>query len=277
MKISFALSGLVAANPATYNNNGMNNNYNQASTATTANNYNQANNNMQANNYNQANNNMQSNNYNQANNNMQANNAYPSQPGTYGATSYGSTGYGKGLSCWTCDAYSFDDCHKKGKLRKCNANEGSCFLEIRERRNNGYNGNFKYVCMGCKATDACQNLKAQNFQSSDPSKTQCRPESNFTSSVCRQCCTTNNCTKAPVWWHPKNRTEWGLKTGGSYGSSSNYGSQTSGNQYNAGMQTTGNQYNAGSQNSGNQYNAGMQNTGNQYNAGSNNNNNKNKY
>ena len=42
MKISFALSGLVAANPATYNNNGMNNNYNQASTATTANNYNQA-------------------------------------------------------------------------------------------------------------------------------------------------------------------------------------------------------------------------------------------
>ena len=88
MKISFAITGLVAANPATYNNNGMNNNYNQATA-----------------------------NYNQANN------AYPSQPGTYGATSYGSTGYGKGLSCWTCDAYSFDDCHKKGKLRKCNANE----------------------------------------------------------------------------------------------------------------------------------------------------------
>ena len=26
--------------------------------------------------------------------------------------------------------------------------------------------------MGCKATDACQNLKAQNFQSTDPSRTQ---------------------------------------------------------------------------------------------------------
>ena len=26
--------------------------------------------------------------------------------------------------------------------------------------------------MGCKATDACQNLKAQNFQGSDPSRTQ---------------------------------------------------------------------------------------------------------
>ena len=110
MKISFAFTGLVAANPATYNNNGMNNNYNQATT-----NYNQANNMNQAKNYNQA------------------NNAYPSQPGTYGATSYGSTGYGKGLSCWTCDAYSFDDCHKKGKLRQCNANEVCNTFEDKKR------------------------------------------------------------------------------------------------------------------------------------------------
>ena len=111
MKISFALIGLVAAN----------NNYNQAH------NYNNAN---QGANYNQGH---QANNNNQANNYNQANNAYPSQPGTYGATSYGSTGYGKGLSCWTCDAYSFDDCHKKGKLRQCNANEVCNTFEDKKR------------------------------------------------------------------------------------------------------------------------------------------------
>ena len=37
---------------------------------------------------------------------------------------------------------------------------------------------------------------------------QCRPENNYSDSVCRQCCDTDNCTKAPTWWYPQSRAEW---------------------------------------------------------------------
>ena len=55
------------------------------------------------------------------------------------------------------------------------------------------------ICMGCKQDDACANMQAQNFQNSNPAYTQCRPEPEYTDSVCRQCCKDNNCTKDPTW------------------------------------------------------------------------------
>ena len=45
-------------------------------------------------------------------------------------------------------------------------------MEIRERRNNGDAGDFMQICMGCKSTDACENMKAQNFQNENPDYTQ---------------------------------------------------------------------------------------------------------
>merc|ERR1712050_124056 len=129
--------------------------------------------------------------------------------GSYGGTTdpaYPSTG----LKCWHCDAMSFEECEKVGMEKTCHGNQGSCFLEIRERRNNGQNGvdNFMQICMGCKSDDACQNMKAQNFQNPNPDYTQCRPETAYSDSVCRQCCDTDNCTRDPSWWYPQSREEW---------------------------------------------------------------------
>merc|ERR1712080_341880 len=58
--------------------------------------------------------------------------------GAASSGSYGSTGYeATGLKCWHCDAMSFEECESKGQERTCHGNQGSCFLEIRERRMNG--------------------------------------------------------------------------------------------------------------------------------------------
>ena len=43
---------------------------------------------------------------------------------TYSATST-SYGYGKGISCWHCHSYSFEECQRKGHQRKCHASEVS--------------------------------------------------------------------------------------------------------------------------------------------------------
>jgi len=132
--------------------------------------------------------------------------------GSTGGSYGGTTGYpaATGLKCWHCDAMSFEECQEKGMEKTCHGNEGSCFLEIRERRNNGRNGvdNFMQICMGCKSNDACENMKAQNFQNANPDYTQCRPENAYSDSVCRQCCATDNCTKDPSWWYPQSREEW---------------------------------------------------------------------
>ena len=47
------------------------------------------------------------------------------------------------------------------------------------------------------------NLFVSNFE-----LFKCRPENNYSDSVCRQCCDTDNCTKAPTWWYPQSRAEW---------------------------------------------------------------------
>ena len=66
--------------------------------------------------------------------------------------------------------------------------------------------------MGCKQEGACKNMQIQNFQNANPDYTQCRPEAKYNESVCRQCCTDDNCTGhpsgAPSWWNPTTREEW---------------------------------------------------------------------
>ena len=68
------------------------------------------------------------------------------------------------------------------------------------------------ICMGCKQEEACNQMQAQNFQNDNPDYTQCRPETTYTDSVCRQCCKDNNCTKDPSWWVSLLRVppNWGL-------------------------------------------------------------------
>merc|ERR1712210_330267 len=117
---------------------------------------------------------------------------YPTQTG-YSAPAYPTSP----LKCWHCDAMSFEECEAKGMEKTCHPNEGSCFLEIRERRQNGHAGPFMQICMGCKSKDACDNMQNQNFQNRNPAYTQCRPENYYGESVCRQCCATDNCTKEP--------------------------------------------------------------------------------
>lgn len=123
------------------------------------------------------------------------------------ANAYGA-GYddGTGLHCWTCHADSFDLCGSSGHLQKCQHNEESCELEIRERK-----GFILQVMTGCKAADACKNNMANNFSHKDPALTQCRPEGpsmGYNHSVCRQCCSESNCVKSPDWWYPTSRAEW---------------------------------------------------------------------
>lgn len=137
--------------------------------------------------------------------------AYTGNAGNTGsAVAYntGNTGYNAaGLKCWHCDAMSFEECEYKGEERQCLGHAETCFLEIRERRNNAGN-DFMQICMGCKQKEACNNMQAQNFQNQNPDYTQCRPESNYSDSVCRQCCAEDNCTKEPSWWYPQSREEW---------------------------------------------------------------------
>merc|ERR1712037_732071 len=122
------------------------------------------------------------------------NNNYPSYPAP------------TGLTCWRCDADSFELCESSGSVQTCQPNEGSCELEIRER-----NGYIMQIRTGCKAKDACEMNMAQNFKQQNPHYTECRPEPGYTHSVCRQCCSENNCVKEPNWWYPTTRTEWAYK------------------------------------------------------------------
>ncbi|CAG5077589.1 Oidioi.mRNA.OKI2018_I69.PAR.g8763.t1.cds [Oikopleura dioica] len=133
-------------------------------------------------------------NYGNNNNAYPANNNYPSYPAA------------TGLQCWRCDADSFELCESTGSVQTCQANEGSCELEIRER-----NGYIMQIRTGCKAKDACEMNMAQNFKQQNPHYTECRPEPGYTHSVCRQCCSENLCVKEPSWWYPTTRTEWAYK------------------------------------------------------------------
>jgi len=112
----------------------------------------------------------------------------------------------KALKCWKCHADSFDLCEQTGYLQTCQDNEESCELEIRERK-----GYVLQILTGCKSKNACLNNMAQNFQGDNDAYTQCRPEGptvGYMHSVCRQCCSEENCIKDPDWWFPQTRDEW---------------------------------------------------------------------
>jgi len=137
--------------------------------------------------------------------------AYPAQSGAGDAgAAYGDVGYPVGgLTCWTCHANSFEECERFGREQKCMDNEESCELEIRERSHvRGQPRQILQIHMGCKQKMACSNNHSQNFQNENPDYTQCRPESQYLSSVCRQCCSEDLCTKSPDWWYPLTREEW---------------------------------------------------------------------
>jgi len=129
---------------------------------------------------------------------------YSGQASQQQNANYQSSGGAKTMSCWSCkNAYSIEECMSAGYLETCQSNQESCELEIRER-----NGYIIQVHTGCKQKLACENNKAQNFQTSNPAYTQCRPEPGYTHSVCRQCCYDSSCVTDPDFWYPASREEW---------------------------------------------------------------------
>merc|ERR1739838_137303 len=94
------------------------------------------------------------------------------------------------ISCWTCqNAQNWAECAQHGTLVQCEASATSCELEIRRR-----DGSIEQINTGCKQAAACENNKAQNYDSLDyTDNNQCRPDEDEGPSVCRQCCHSNNC------------------------------------------------------------------------------------
>ena len=134
------------------------------------------------------------------------------------ADSYQAPAY-QGMTCWSCHAGSYEECGKNGYEQRCNpgvshqttvvsqwaicflpikyhAVKDVCFLEVRERRDGRY---FSQIAMGCLQDMACENNKMQNFNQPNVDYTQCKPETKYRESVCRQCCAEPNCTKDPTW------------------------------------------------------------------------------
>ena len=89
--------------------------------------------------------------------------------------------------------------HKPKKNRKfftaslyMNFQITACSITTRMR-----NGETRSISAGCKAKDACESDKLNNFaifeEQSATSGHQCRPDAQTGPSVCRQCCYSNNC------------------------------------------------------------------------------------
>jgi hypothetical protein len=94
-----------------------------------------------------------------------------------------------GYVCWHCDADSFANCALHGEYRTCSLGEKDCcFVELRETKDK-----LQQICTGCKAYQACHDLKRQNFVWSDSKgitthempHDQCRPVHNRLQSVGR--------------------------------------------------------------------------------------------
>lgn len=99
------------------------------------------------------------------------------------------------ISCWTCDASNWNECAQVGFLQACDAQVTACSITTRMR-----NGEARSISAGCKAKDACESDKLNNFAifgDETPqvvtSGHQCRPDAQTGPSVCRQCCYSNNC------------------------------------------------------------------------------------
>lgn len=97
--------------------------------------------------------------------------------------------------CWKCDSMSYSDCATSGKYTLCGLGEhSSCFYEIRE-----VEGALAQLCTGCKQTEACTDLRNENFRdvnNVDMLNDQCKPSylnqrgntrNGNQQSVCRTC------------------------------------------------------------------------------------------
>lgn len=92
--------------------------------------------------------------------------------------------------CWTCKGNSVEECSSKGKFRTCvtDFTNMQCGTTLRER-----GGIVKFISMGCKKSNACENNRRQNFIGQKRNH-QCKPvvsEKRPKQSVCRQCCESN--------------------------------------------------------------------------------------
>ena len=68
-----------------------------------------------------------------------------------------------GTGCWKCDAMSYTTCASEGYWQDCSNDQaagdsGVCFIEMRETSQE-----LTQLCTGCKDSQACDDLKAQNF------------------------------------------------------------------------------------------------------------------
>jgi len=97
-----------------------------------------------------------------------------------------------GSGCFKCDQMSMAECAALGQFETCPLGEQShCFIEIRE-----VNQQVNQLCTGCKNSQACHELKEQNFIGTQYHMHQCRPHyieqapgrrSPNGQSTCRQC------------------------------------------------------------------------------------------
>lgn len=101
------------------------------------------------------------------------------------------TGAVLGNSCWKCDAMSYATCASSGEYQTCQSgDEDCCFVEIRETKQK-----LQQLCTGCKAKQACEDNRDENFEGINSQTYQCRPDyrqqrhgqRSPQQSVCRQC------------------------------------------------------------------------------------------
>lgn len=96
-----------------------------------------------------------------------------------------------GTSCWKCDAMKYSTCASSGEYQTCQSgDEDCCFVEIRETKQA-----LQQLCTGCKAKQACEDNRDENFEGYNSRTYQCRPDYRQQrhgqrgpqQSVCRQC------------------------------------------------------------------------------------------
>lgn len=118
--------------------------------------------------------------------------SYSPSNGSNGVLIYNAPQKPTQISCWTCDASNWNECAQVGFLEACDAQITACSVTTRMR-----NGETRSISAGCKAKDACESDKLNNFaifeEQTATSGHQCRPDAQTGPSVCRQCCYSNNC------------------------------------------------------------------------------------
>ena len=94
------------------------------------------------------------------------------------------------IKCLTCRGKNWSQCLKSATYEQCQVGE-VCRAEIRKR-----NGQIRDMIHGCKQEHACNDQQKQNFTpEGTKSHHQCRPFATRGPSVCRACCSSDNCTK----------------------------------------------------------------------------------